>query len=114
MDVERILAATEDIITAVAAVDQEVVDRNLAGIAKLATDRPADRPVCDQQNIDAGIRGDLGLGERRACQTDAKVSRPGLCHAGVFVSRVRAKRGHIGRIQTRHKRERQAVSLGRS
>jgi D-serine deaminase-like pyridoxal phosphate-dependent protein len=38
MDVERILAATEDIITPVAVVDEEVVERNLARMAKLATD----------------------------------------------------------------------------
>jgi len=36
MDVERILAATEDIITPVAVVDKEVVERNLARMAKLA------------------------------------------------------------------------------
>src|SRR2546421_8108878 len=36
MDVERILAATEDIITPVAVVDEEVVERNLARMAKLA------------------------------------------------------------------------------
>src|SRR3989442_6150830 len=38
MDVERILAATEDIITPVAVVDEEVVERNLAWMAKLAAD----------------------------------------------------------------------------
>jgi D-serine deaminase-like pyridoxal phosphate-dependent protein len=38
MDVERILAATEDIITPVAVVDEEVVERNLARMAKLASD----------------------------------------------------------------------------
>src|SRR5438445_6406843 len=38
MDVERILAATEDIITPFAVVDEEVVERNLAGMAKLAAD----------------------------------------------------------------------------
>jgi D-serine deaminase-like pyridoxal phosphate-dependent protein len=38
MDVERILAATEDIITPVAVVDEEVVERNLTRIAKLAAD----------------------------------------------------------------------------
>ncbi len=38
MDVERILAATKDIITPVAVVDEEVVERNLARMAKLATD----------------------------------------------------------------------------
>src|SRR5438309_6058920 len=38
MDVERILAATEDIITPVAAVDEEIVERNLARMAKLAAD----------------------------------------------------------------------------
>jgi D-serine deaminase-like pyridoxal phosphate-dependent protein len=38
MDVERILAATEDIITPVAVVDEEVVERNLARMAKLAAD----------------------------------------------------------------------------
>src|SRR5438132_6173137 len=38
MDVERILAATEDIITPVAVVDEEIVERNLARMAKLATD----------------------------------------------------------------------------
>src|SRR5213593_3559475 len=38
MDVERILAAIEDIITPVAVVDEEVVERNLARMAKLATD----------------------------------------------------------------------------
>ena len=36
MDVERILAATEGIITPAAVVDEEVVERNLARIAKLA------------------------------------------------------------------------------
>jgi D-serine deaminase-like pyridoxal phosphate-dependent protein len=36
VDVERILAATEDIITPVAVVDEEVVERNLARMAKLA------------------------------------------------------------------------------
>ena len=38
MDVERILAATEGTITPVAVVDEEVVERNLARMAKLATD----------------------------------------------------------------------------
>jgi len=38
MDVERILAATKDIITPVAVVDEEVVERNLARMAKLAAD----------------------------------------------------------------------------
>jgi D-serine deaminase-like pyridoxal phosphate-dependent protein len=38
MDIERILAATEDIITPVAVVDEEVVERNLARMAKLAAD----------------------------------------------------------------------------
>src|SRR5438128_7913681 len=38
MDVERILAATEDIITPVAVVDEEIVERNLARMAKLAVD----------------------------------------------------------------------------
>src|SRR2546427_2169492 len=38
MDVERILAATEDIITPVAVVDEEVAERNLARMAKLAAD----------------------------------------------------------------------------
>src|ERR1700693_233707 len=38
MNVERILAATEDIITPVAVVDEEVVERNLARMAKLAAD----------------------------------------------------------------------------
>jgi len=38
MDVERILAATEDTITPVAVVDEEVVERNLARMAKLASD----------------------------------------------------------------------------
>src|SRR5438270_1772779 len=38
MDVERILAATEDIITPVAVVDEEIVERNLARMAKLAAD----------------------------------------------------------------------------
>src|SRR5438093_2577774 len=38
MDVERILAATEDLITPVAVVDEEIVERNLARMAKLAAD----------------------------------------------------------------------------
>jgi len=38
MDLERILAATEDIITPVAVVDEDVVERNLARMAKLAAD----------------------------------------------------------------------------
>jgi D-serine deaminase-like pyridoxal phosphate-dependent protein len=38
MNVERILAATEGIITPVAVVDEEVVERNLARMAKLAAD----------------------------------------------------------------------------
>src|SRR5256885_1962315 len=38
MDVERILAASEDIITPVAVVDEEVVERNLARMAKLAAE----------------------------------------------------------------------------
>src|SRR2546421_5104983 len=38
MDVERILAATDDIITPVAVVDEEIVERNLARMAKLAAD----------------------------------------------------------------------------
>ncbi|MEA2634305.1 MAG: hypothetical protein QOH92_1072 [Chloroflexota bacterium] len=38
MDVERILAATEDIITPVGVVDEEIVERNLACMAKLAAD----------------------------------------------------------------------------
>ena len=39
MDVARILAATEDIITPVAVVDDEIVERNLARMATLAVDR---------------------------------------------------------------------------
>jgi D-serine deaminase-like pyridoxal phosphate-dependent protein len=38
MDVERILAATQEIITPLAVVDEEVVERNLARMAKLAAD----------------------------------------------------------------------------
>src|SRR3989440_11909774 len=38
MDVERILAATEDIITPLAVVDEEVVESNLTRMAKLAAD----------------------------------------------------------------------------
>jgi D-serine deaminase-like pyridoxal phosphate-dependent protein len=38
MNVERILAATQDIITPVAVVDEEIVERNLARMAKLAAD----------------------------------------------------------------------------
>src|SRR5438093_7090595 len=38
MDVERILAATEDLITPVAVVDEEIVERNLTRMAKLAAD----------------------------------------------------------------------------
>src|SRR5438094_254119 len=38
MDVERILAATDGIITPVAVVDEEIVERNLARMAKLAAD----------------------------------------------------------------------------
>src|SRR2546423_3268330 len=38
MDVERILAATKDIITPFAVVDEEIVERNLARMAKLAAD----------------------------------------------------------------------------
>src|SRR5438034_5367854 len=38
MDLERILAATEDIITPFAVVDEEIVERNLARMAKLAAD----------------------------------------------------------------------------
>src|SRR5438876_6579961 len=38
MDVERILAATEGIITPAAVVDEEIVERNLARMAKLAAD----------------------------------------------------------------------------
>jgi len=38
MDVERILAATEDIITPFAVVDEEIVERNLTRMAKLAAD----------------------------------------------------------------------------
>src|SRR5438093_9399636 len=38
MDVERILEATKDIITPVAVVDEEIVERNLARMAKLASD----------------------------------------------------------------------------
>jgi D-serine deaminase-like pyridoxal phosphate-dependent protein len=38
MDVERILAATSDIITPVAVVDEAIVERNLARMAKLAAD----------------------------------------------------------------------------
>jgi D-serine deaminase-like pyridoxal phosphate-dependent protein len=38
LDVERILAATRDIITPVAVVDEEIVERNLARMAKLAAD----------------------------------------------------------------------------
>src|SRR5437016_3172813 len=38
MDLERILAATRDIITPVAVVDEEIVERNLARMAKLAAD----------------------------------------------------------------------------
>src|SRR2546426_8547885 len=38
MDVERILAATEDLITPFAVVDEEIVERNLARMAKLAAD----------------------------------------------------------------------------
>jgi D-serine deaminase-like pyridoxal phosphate-dependent protein len=38
MDVERILRATEDIITPVAVVDEEIVEHNLARMAKVAAD----------------------------------------------------------------------------
>jgi len=38
MDVERMLAATADIITPVAVVDEEIVERNLARMAKVAAD----------------------------------------------------------------------------
>src|SRR5947199_4482125 len=38
MDVERVLASTEDIITPVAVVDEEIVERNLARMAKLDAD----------------------------------------------------------------------------
>jgi D-serine deaminase-like pyridoxal phosphate-dependent protein len=38
MDVERILATTENIITPFAVVDEEIVERNLARMAKLAAD----------------------------------------------------------------------------
>jgi D-serine deaminase-like pyridoxal phosphate-dependent protein len=38
MDIERILAATKDLITPVAVIDEEVVERNLARMAKLAAD----------------------------------------------------------------------------
>src|SRR2546425_1554527 len=38
MDVERILAATEDIITPFAVVDEEVIERTLPRMAKLAAD----------------------------------------------------------------------------
>src|SRR6266480_4144831 len=38
MDLERILAATQDIITPVAVVDEQIVERNLARMAKLAAD----------------------------------------------------------------------------
>src|SRR2546426_1035682 len=38
MDVERPLAATKDVITPVAVVDEEIVERNLARMAKLAAD----------------------------------------------------------------------------
>ncbi len=38
MDVERILAATEEIITPFAVVDEEIVERNLVRMAKLAAD----------------------------------------------------------------------------
>src|SRR6266568_6251019 len=38
MDVERIIAGTQDIITPVAVVDEEIVERNLARMAKLAAD----------------------------------------------------------------------------
>lgn len=38
MDVERILAATQDKITPVAVVDEEIVERNLGRMAKLAAD----------------------------------------------------------------------------
>jgi D-serine deaminase-like pyridoxal phosphate-dependent protein len=38
MDVARMLAATDDIITPVAVVDEEIVERNLARMAKLAAD----------------------------------------------------------------------------
>src|SRR5205809_6090360 len=39
MDLEQILAATEDIITPVAVVDEEIVERNLARMGKLAADQ---------------------------------------------------------------------------
>lgn len=42
MNVERILAATEDVITPVAVVDEEIVERNLARMAKLAADHNVD------------------------------------------------------------------------
>src|SRR6266702_6581009 len=38
MNIDRILAATDDIITPVAVVDEEIVERNLARMAKLAED----------------------------------------------------------------------------
>src|ERR671924_1335545 len=38
MDVDRVFAATADVITPVAVVDEEVVERNLTRMAKLAAD----------------------------------------------------------------------------
>src|SRR5919109_4159056 len=38
MDVDRVFAATADLITPVAVVDEEIVERNLARMAKLAAD----------------------------------------------------------------------------
>jgi diaminopimelate decarboxylase len=54
MDVERILAATEGISTPVAVVDEEVVERNLARMAKLAADNCNidDQPASWQQGYD--------------------------------------------------------------
>src|ERR1700726_4426265 len=66
MDAERILAATEDIITPVAVVDEEVVERNLARMVKLAADnkvnlRPHAKthksPYMAQRKMVHGARG---------------------------------------------------------
>ena len=48
MDVERILAATEDIITPFAVVDEETVERNLARMAKLAADHNVTEKICHE------------------------------------------------------------------
>src|SRR3989442_247182 len=80
MDVERILAATKDIITPFAVVDEEIVERNLARMAKLATEKTVKwRPHAKRHKTAYWARGQRGRGAMG-------LPSPTFPEAGVFAA----------------------------